>query len=258
MARRRFLSVLLLPVLLVGVACGDDDGAGPDAPPTPTSTAPSGATPSPAVDEQLAEILARRPAYFIYEVGTGDTLEAIAGMFDGDGDEGPLAEDLRVLNQLPSAAVTAGQLLAVPLTGFDDVAMMPEASMAAALDVGGASAIRLFRPSAGLRDELFLGRVALHRVRLVRPATGVQPGYLLEFAETDRPAFKGGQLDPDARTGPMAFIIAAGSLAGDIEPPPGGTIHRFTAGGVAYAVVAPQRGPDAAAIAELLEDVGAP
>lgn len=254
MTRRHFLLALLFPALIVAAACADDDGPGPE-PTSPATATPSGTTPVPTTDEQLAEILAARPAYFIYEVGTGDTLASIAGMFAGDG---PLPEDLRVLNQLPSNAVEPGQLLAIPLTGYGATAMMPEASMLAALDAGGASAIRLYRPSVPLRDELFLGRVALHRVRLVRPATGVQPGYLLEFAETDRPAFKGGELEADARTGPMAFIIAAGSLAGDIEPPSGGTIHRFTVDGVPYAVIAPQRGPDADDIAELLEEAGQP
>lgn len=256
MARRRLPLLLALTVLVLGPACGDD-GSGEDPAPSPTATIPA-ATASPADAGQLAEILARRPAYFIYEVGPDDTLETIADMFDGEAGHGSLPEDLRVLNQLPSAEVTPGQLLAVPLTGFDTVAMMPEASMAAALDVGGASAIRLLRPSPELRDELFLGRVALHRVRLVRPATSVQPGYLLEFAETDRPALKGGAVDEDARTGGMAFLIAAGSLAGDIEPPAGGTIYRFTIDGVPYAIVAPQRGPDAGSIAELLEEASPP
>lgn len=255
---RRILAAFLLPALFLATACGDDDGAGVDPTPTATGTAASnGTTPTPAPTGELAEILARRPAYFIYEVATGDTLASITGMFGG-ADAGLLPEDLRILNQLPPGDVEPGQLLAIPLAGYDAVAMMPEAAMVAALGIGEGSHLALLRPTGALRDELYLGRIALHRVRLVPPDTGVQPGYLLEFAETDRAAFKGGEIDEDARTGPMAFIVAAGSLAGDIEPPAGGTIHRFEIDGVSYAVVAPARGPEAEAIAALLEALGGP
>ena len=236
--------VLLAALLsaLVLVACEDDavdqdltgetETATASASPTqPAATETPAATPDPAVAQRLA----RSPAYLLYEAAGGETLDFVAEAFGG----GASADSLRTLNQLGSDDLVEGQLVAVP-NPFTDGELLPVTTIGAVLGIGRSGiALRLYRPAEELVDGL-LGRVALHRVRLAPPEEGRQPGYVFEYAQTDRPALKGGVADEEARVVGIAFTIGAGSL---VEEAAAADRITWELDGVDYAVATLPSGP---------------
>ena len=218
-----------LPALLiVALAACEDEGGTVETTPTPTpSTGESTLetpTPQPTPTEEPADTptpspalgIAVGPEHFLYVVAEGDTLESIAGMFDaavGD-DEGYLApEQIGELNEVSDADLEPGMLLAIPALPSSAEAIMAENSLEDALGVGeDGIALVLLQPSRELMEG-YLGRVALYRATIERP-NGEEPGYVMEYWFTERPGFRAGVVDPDARYVEPAFTIAAGSLAG--------------------------------------------
>lgn len=217
--------------------------ATPTPTPTPTPSPPPTPTPTPPGDPSLAETLAGGAGYFLYEAGGGETTDVIAAALGLDGAE------LRALNGIGVSPLAAGQAIAIP-NPYAGGELAPVAVLETVLGIDRASpGLRLLRPGADLIDGL-LGRLALHRLRLVLPGGADGAGYLLEFARTDRPALKGGVPDPEARTAGAAFAVAGGSLAGALEER---GAHAFTRDGAPYAVLASDRaGPSAEQIAALL------
>lgn len=234
----RVILVAALPGLLTAalVSCGGDDD---DAPPSPSATT-AAASPSPSVEPtpSLAEVIARNPQYFVYITGKGDSLGSIADAFDGQPGPPPsgFAETLKALNQLASEP-GEGQRLAIPLRLPGTLALFPDASIEAALGIGSAgNKLVLLQPSLALRDT-YQNRVVLHTVVLSdgRPEEEGR-GYVMEYYLADRPPFKGGSADPEARVVELLFTIWGGSLAKSAPSAPADSVHRFTRNGVDYAV----------------------
>ncbi len=253
-ARLRWSLVAIALAMLALSACGDE--AGDPTPPTaratstPSPTPSPTATPAPSGDPAVPEALAQGAGYFLYEARANATVEELAAAF---GAEGLSADDLRTLNQLGDGPLAEGQVIAVPNT-YADGELVPVEALEAILEVDlDTPGLRLLRPSADLIDGL-LGRVALHRVRLAGPDDPGGAGYVIAFVRTDRPAVKGGVVDPDARVAGAAFVVAGGSLASELE---GDAVHRFERDGIPYAILAEDRsGPSAQRLADLLDDGG--
>lgn len=233
---RNFLLLAALPALFAPAlaSCGGDDD---DATSARTPTAAS-ATPSTQPTPTLAEIIARNPQYFVYIVFQGDTLASIADAFDGQ--DGPpatdFAEKLKALNQLQGEP-EQGQPLAIPLRLPGTLSLIPDASIEAALGVGAAGGkLMLLQPGLGLRDS-YQNRIVLHTVLIAdgNPASEGR-GYLMEYYLADRPPFKGGSADPEARVVERLFTVGAGSLASPVPESPANPVHTFTRDGVQYAV----------------------
>ncbi|MBE7519079.1 MAG: LysM peptidoglycan-binding domain-containing protein [Thermoflexaceae bacterium] len=242
--KRKFTLLAALLAVLTGAAsaCGGDDD---DVTPAPTA-ASAAASPSPSAQPtpSLADVIARNPQYFIYIVAAGDTLATIANTFDGQAGPPPatFTDALKALNQL-SGEPQEGQPLAIPLRQSGTLALFPDASIEAALGIGGAGeALVLLQPSLALRDT-YQNRIVLHTVVLADANPGGEGrGYLMQYYLADRPPFKGGSADPQARVVERLFTIGAGALAKAVPSTPAETVHRFTRNGVEYAL---QTGPGA-------------
>lgn len=227
------LPLLLLPIV---AACGDDDGDETStlSPlPSVTGAVPSaspGETAVPTPDPSLPLSLAESPAYLLYQVSPGDSLESVAAAFASS------AGELSEVNELASQELVEGQLLAIPLHP-DPGLLVPAEALADALglDDDGVT-LRLLLPSAGLIDG-FLGRVALARARTVGPDAVDGPGYVLEFYFTDRAPLKGGVPDPDASFTDPAFTVGGGSLAPELLNMTGAAFGAYQLEGAAYAIV---------------------
>jgi len=249
-------TLFAIPLLLVpfAVACGDD-GAGndPGLSPLPTVTvtasasSPSPTSEAPTPDPGLPLRLAESPAYLLYEVSRGDTLEAIGSAF------GSSASELAEVNALATDGVTEGQFLAIPLYP-DPGLLVPAESLSTALGLDAQGvALQLLGPSTALIDG-YLGRVALARVRTTGPDSVDGAGYVLEFYFTDRAPLKGGVADPEARFTDPVFTLGGGSLAPDLLNMTGAAFGAFQLEGASYAVVTyPETGVEPAAIWEGLE-----
>ncbi len=235
---RKLLHLALLPGLFaVALAsCGGDDD---DATPAGTATsAAASATPSVQPTSTLAQVIAQNPQYFVYIVSQGDTLASIADAFDGQDGPPPadFAEKLKALNQLQGEP-QQGQTLAIPLRLPGTLSLIPDASIEAALGVGTAGGkLVLLQPGLGLRDS-YENRIVLHTVLIAdgNPASEGR-GYLMEYYLADRPPFKGGSADPEARVVERLFTVGAGSLASPVPASPANPVHTFTRDGVEYAV----------------------
>lgn len=231
-------TLLLLLALLVplAVACGDDDDDDGGAALTPTGAASPGAsttpaTPTPAPSDPVVEALVGGPGYFAYLVATGDTWVSIGAAF------GVAGATIKAENRSQDATPPPGREIAVRLAPAGALAMMPDGAIEQAIGVNGpGGAVVLLQPALALR-EFYRGRLVLHRVVL---ADGSQPGegrgFYMEYYLTDRPAFKGGGIDPDARVVERAFTVGGGSLAGRVEATPPGSIAAFSRSGIPYAV----------------------
>lgn len=241
---RLFPVALLLVLAATPIACGSGDAD--DATPTrplASLTAPQSATPSPAASASPgvspAESLAKSPRYFVYFAGKGDTLASIADAFGGAPGKAPaaFADSIKTLNQLTGAAINEGQPLAIPLVLPGDLSLIPDASMEAALGIGvAAGKLQLLQPSLAMRDG-YKNRIMLHRVRLAdgKPADEGY-GYVTEYFLADRPPFKGGGLDEDAKAGEPLFTVAGGSLIATLTSSAQGDLFPFTRDGVSYII----------------------
>ncbi len=236
--RRLFLPLaVLLPLALFSLSCGDDDGpASPPANPTvPTSpTVPGTPTPTPpAPGAVLAETLARSPQLFIYIAGKGETTATVASAF------GVNADQVKSLNQLTSDAISDGQALAIPLVLPGTLSFIPDSTIETFLGVGGkAGKLVLLQPGLAMREG-YLGRLALHRVRLADGAPVDEGfGYVTDYFFTDRPPGKGGVPDPETRIAGPALSVAAGSLATSLKSETPGDLYTFTRDSVTYTVKA--------------------
>jgi len=190
--------------------------------PTPTPPAPGAV---------LAETLARSPQVFVYLAGKGETTATVGAAF------GVKADLLRSLNQLASDTIPDGQALAIPLTLPGTLSFVPDATMEIALGVGGkAGKLVLLQPSLAMREG-YLGRLALHRVRLADGAPADEGfGYVTDYSFTDRPPGKGGVPDPEAHIAGPALSVAGGSLAASLKSDTPGDLYTFTRDGITYAV----------------------
>lgn len=261
------LAALALPMLALAACGGDDDddttptsAASPsstasatatsDAPSSPTAgaSATASATTSPAI------ALAQSPQYFIYEASDGDTVQAVADAFDAS-PEAPPAEfvtEIRSLNQLSSDDLVAGQLLGIPVILPGDLSLFADASIEEALDspAGGPA---LLQPSLAMREG-FLGKLVLHRVKLDLPSAPGEPaGYVMEYWLADRPPIKGGVVDPDAHVAERQFIVAGGTLAGELTGSPS-ELHTWQANGTDLALRSFIASPTPDALAAMLEE----
>ncbi len=216
--------------------------------PAPTVTATPTPPLTPSGDPATAEALAASAAFFLYEARANETPEELAGSL---GPAGLSGGELRMLNGLADAPLAEGQPVAIP-NAYAGGQLVPAAALEALLGIDRKRpGLRLLRPGTNLVDGL-LGRLALHRVRLSRPDSPGGTGYLLIFAQTDRPPLKGGVLDPDARAAGASFAIAGGSLAGVLE---GENTLSFERDGARYTVQALDRaGLRADQIATLLDE----
>lgn len=230
-------------------ACGGDDD---DDTPAGTATAGASITPSVQPTPSLAQVIARNPQYFLYIVAKGDTLATIADTFDGQAGPPPadFAEKLKALNQL-GGEPAEGQPIAIPLRLPGTLSLIPDVSIEAALGVGGGSGkLVLLQPSLGLRDA-YENRIVLHTV-LIRG--GKDGGYLMEYYLADRPPFKGGGADPEAKVVERLFTVGGGSMASAVPATPPGSAHTSSRDGVPYAVQVGSAASDgAAAIAAQLQ-----
>ncbi|MCC6381962.1 MAG: LysM peptidoglycan-binding domain-containing protein [Dehalococcoidia bacterium] len=252
-ARALVVALILLPGLLP-LACGDDDttsattpvpspsaaSATPPIPPTTAVTSPTPvATPTPT-PPSLAEQLAKDPQYFLYVAGRGDTIAFVARAFNGQPGtaKAGFPGQIRDVNQLTSDSLVAGQVIAVPLLLGGAADIVPTAGMEIALSIGEkAGKLVLLQPSVAMRDE-FRGRLVLHRVQLADddPA-GEGYGYVTEYWLSDRAAFKGGTVDPEARVMEPAFLVAGGSLVTQVlQSSKPGDIYTFDKGGTTYVI----------------------
>ena len=190
--------------------------------PTPTPPAPGAI---------LAETLARSPQLFVYVAGKGETTATVGAAF------GVKADQVKSLNQLSSDAIPDGQALAIPIALPGTLSFIPDATIEAALGVGGkAGKLVLLQPSLAMREG-YLGRLALHRVRLADGAPADEGfGYVADYYFTDRPPGKGGVPDPEARIAGPALSVAGGSLAASLKSDTPGDLYTFTRDGVTYAV----------------------
>ncbi len=274
--RTRWVALAVAGATLVALpACGGDDDedatptqaptqavtvtatatATPTATETPTSDDTPSATPTTGQSTRAAE-LAQSPRYFIYVAGEGDTVELVANAFDAN--PAPVSSEFvqRIMdeNGLTSGDLQPGQEIAIPVILPGDLAMFAENSIEEVLAVGQpqSGGLVLLQPSLTMREG-FLGRLALHRVRL---ATGTPAdegyGYVMEYWTADRPPMKGGEVDPEARISDAAFVVAAGSLAGEITGT-GNDVYRWERDGVQYALQAFTDVQTAQQLAQMLE-----
>ncbi len=235
-------------------SCGGDDSGGSSTP--PGSAVTGSPTPDPRSTPALAQVIAGNPQYFVYIAAPGDTLASVADMFDGQRGAPPtaFADALKAINQLTSDALGQDQQLAVPLRLPGDLSLIPDSSIEPAIGVGGAGGkLVLLQPSLAMRDG-FQNRVVL---RFVQLADGNPPsegyGYIMDYWLADRPPFKGGGVDPEARVVEALFSVGGGSLAGRVQAPKG-PVYNFTRDGVPYAVwAAPAAGRTPAEVAALLQ-----
>lgn len=269
-ARARWaLAALALPLLAVA-ACGDDDDASTPSPTaSPSATASATATEaatSPAATAtdtpsasatattSPALALAQSPQYVIYEASDGDTVQQVADAFDASSDAPPaeFVTAIRSLNQLARDDLVAGQLLGVPVMLPGDLSLFADASLEAALGskAGGPA---LLQPSLEMREG-FLGKLVLHRVKLDLPAAPGEPaGYVMEYWLADRPPVKGGVVDPDAHVADRQFVVAGGTLAGELTGSPA-DLHTWQANGTDFALRSYIVSPALAALAAMLEE----
>ncbi len=251
MSRRRislFLGATALAVAAAACGSGDDDatptagGQSPTA--SPSSDASPGATAKPTT-VPLANQLARSAAFTVYLVAEGDTWDSISSLF------GVPAPTLKADNQTQAAIPTVGNLIAVRVLITIPGSIFPEASLQRAVP-----GVIVFRPTQALRDY-YRDRTILHSVivRDGKPAAeGV--GYSMVYWLADRPAFKGGSLDPEARATELLFAVTGGLPAGSATVP---SIYSFTRDGVRYSVqVGAAAGKPPAEIAAMLEPVPVP
>jgi|GEM_PF-6127492 len=275
--RTRWVALAAAGLALVALpGCGDDDDdttptqaptqavtatATTTASATATTTASAtadgspSATPTTGQSSRAAE-LARSPQYFIYVAGEGDTVESVADAFDANPDPASAEFVQRIMdeNGLTSGDLQPGQEIAIPVILPGDLAMFAENSIEDALAVGQpqSGGLLLLQPSLAMREG-FLGRLVLHRVQLTTgtPA-GEGYGYVMEYWTADRPPMKGGEVDPEARVSDRAFVVAAGSLAGEITGT-GSDVYRWERGGVQYALQAFTDVRTAQQLAEMLQ-----
>lgn len=264
----RFLSPaalrFLLPALLIGllVACSEEESGQtePDSTATPTAastleptvenleeatpTEPAAtsttaapttepgetatATAAPASSDAYA--IANGPAHFVYIVSEGDTFESIAAMFDAGDDSRLDPGELADLNGVDDEDLVPGMPLAIPVLLPSAQAIMPENTIQGAL---GAN-LPLLQPSREMIDG-YLGRIALYRVTLHPQGSDDGPGYVMEYWFTERPGFRAGEIDTDARYVDPVFTLAAGSL---LDHQDGDAIasESFQRDGVEYAI----------------------
>jgi hypothetical protein len=200
------------------LACSDRDDDDQDQE-TATETEAATATPTPTATIQpgteLAEALAQSPAYFIYTVGSGDTIDSLADMFDGvvDGKDEAFAEELREVNELTaSSSLPVGYELAIPLRLPDPVSIFQANSIAASVTAPEQPGLVFLAPGLAL-TEAVRGQVTLYRLELENgDAPGEGRGFIATYASTDRVAIKGGELDRETRITGIAFITAGGSM----------------------------------------------
>jgi hypothetical protein len=262
--------ILAGAALLVFAACGGD---GPGEP-SPTATIPAGetGTPVPATatsepsatatttptpvppDPDLVRQLARSASYIIYTAAEGDTLPHVARVFGGvPGPDGTLVAflaELQELNQLSGWDLEPGQIVAIPLlpesTGNS---VLFEFVLAAWLTANGTNGLFFVWPSDRLVNDGYQGALTIQAIEVsLDEDTEQVVSYSLEFAETDRPVFKGGQLDPDAVVVGQAFRLDCGP--GNFVLSPNANETAFSFG---KCLVVAQRGElDAETIAGLL------
>jgi len=253
----RLLSVILTVTAITPLAaCGGDDSG--DASTTTRTSAAGSPTPDPRSTPSLAQTIAGNPQYFVYIASPGDTLAFVADAFDGDRGAPPTAfiDALKAINQLTSETLAGGQQLAVPLRLPGDLSLIPDGSIEAAIGAGSAGGkLALLQPSLAMRDG-FQNRVVLRFVQLADGSPAAEGyGYVMDYWLADRPPFKGGGVDPEARAVEPLFSVAGGSLSAMVGSGPHlGPVHRFTRDGVPYAVwAAPAAGKTPAEIAVLLQ-----
>ena len=252
----RLLSIVLTVVAMTSLAaCGGDD-SGDSAAPTATAVAGSPA-PDPRSTPSLAQVIAGNPQYFVYIVSPGDTLASVADAFDGQRGAPPAAftDALKAINQLASDSLSEGQQLAIPLRLPGDLALIPDASIETAIGVGAAGGkLVLLQPSLAMRDG-FQNRVVLRFVQMADGNPSSEGyGYVMDYWLADRPPFKGGGVDPEARVVEPLFSVAGGSLAALLRNVPKGPVHTFSRDGISYAVwAAPAAGKTPEAIAAMLQ-----
>lgn len=252
---------MLALALAVGAACGgDDDDQTPTPSPSATAdatstTQPSTASPSPSATSTPwpGEAHALSPQFFLYEAADGDTVSAIADIFDAQEGPAPAAfvEEIKSLNELTGEELVAGQVLAIPLVLPGDLSLIPENSIEAALGSGSGGPV-LVQPSLQMREG-FLGRLVLHRVRLDLPAApGAEAGYVMEYWTADRPPMKGGEVDPDAHVSDAAFVVAGGTLASELQGS-GDKFHAWERDGTELALASDVDSPTAEQLAGMLQ-----
>ena len=237
-------------------ACGDDDDAPADATPSAAASSiaspansptPTGGANPPSVTVTVvptpagatADSLVRSPRYILYDVGEGDTIDFIAAAFSGTSGPAPagLADELRQLNRLVSGQLNPGASLVIPLRLDSSGSLAPEASLAAAIGIGGkAGKLVILQPNTAMREG-FLGKLVLHHVFLADGAPEREGyGFLMEYWLADRGAVKDGVIDPDARVAEPGLIVAGGVYAENLQASQPGDLYRFERDGVAYAV----------------------
>ena len=252
-------------------ACGGDSA--PDLP-TETATvlaedtatpAPNAATPRPAdtptatetptpppPDEDLVRQLGRSAAYIIYTAAQGDTLARVAHMFGGvPGPSGTLFafwEELQELNSLGSGPLEFGQIVAVPLqpASTAELALSSE-GLWLWLTENGTKDLEMYWPTERLVNDGYQGALTAQSVEVhFDDETGVATGYSVQFAETDRPVFKGGGLDPAVVVVGRAFDVHCGPIITLLDPLPTDSVQSF---GEQCMVTAPRGDLDAQVIA---------
>ncbi len=225
----------VLAVVAAIAACGGDGGGASS---TPTSvTGPP--TPDPRSTPALAQVIASNPQYFVYIAASGDTLASVAGTFDAQrgAQLAALVDALKSINQLATDTLAPGQQLAVPLRLPGGLSLIPDSPIEAALGIGSAAGkLVLLQPGLAMRDS-YGNRIVLRFVQLADGNPSSEGfGYVMDYWLADRPPFKGGGVDPEARTVEPLFSVAGGSLAGRLQSGPAGPVHTFTRDGVSYSV----------------------
>ncbi len=203
------------------------DTAAPDPTTIAQPTVPIALTPS-AVQSGLSvaevEQGAKTGRYFIYDVSAGDTLANVATAF---------ALDVNTLAQLNktdvNAPLTAGRTLLVQASLAGDFSFMPTDSIVAA--VRGNKLPRVLVPSTDIL-QAYNFRLALHRVKLAMPASGLtDPGYVLTFY-TVKDSIIGQRGTEDVSIVDPAFVVAGGSLVSQVNPSGGTDVYSTSASGV--------------------------
>jgi hypothetical protein len=244
-------STPLQPDTPTATAPVDTPTSGPSATPTATPTE----TPEPP-DEDLPFTLAHSAAYLVYYAQDGESVARVAHMFGGEpGADGTLTafwNELLALNQLEHEFLAPGQAVAVPVESVSTNAQaLSAAGLWSWLAENGQPGLDLRVPSTRLIDDGYQGALVAQTVDLYRDGdSDVVTGYAIEFAETDRPAFKGGEADPAAVIVGRAFTLYCGPQIARIDPLPSDTVHAF---GNECMVTAPPGDIEARSIADFLE-----